>query len=508
MLRHSFVHAALGAVLAVIIIGPQPHAAHAELRDSIEAELRAFDADTRAYMERVPPKTTNGAVDIPAIGDASFKYDLINEEADRLERGRSRHAGPPRPSGPDADASRPAELTDRAEDLVDRFEYARLDAIERAGLTASRLDAHPWSGTYWPIAKGVIAWRYADPKYPASYNWKKNSDYLVDPANACSVGQLSPAEKYDLLAGDTGNTLRAAMLKEGAQYYHSFGSVESWMGICHGWAPASYMSPRPTRVVKALAADGRTQIPFYPSDLKALESLLWANGRFENRFIGARCYHKQPATDENGRITDESCNGTNAGTWHLSVVNQIGASRRSFVMDANHDTEIWNQPVYGYRYAYFNPQTKKPASSLGEAAVAMRDFMADKFAKYRSDRAASVVGIAMELTYVSENSPSTDPTDSPETDAQVTVHYLYDLELDARGAIIGGEWYSTAHPGFLWTPVVGAEARSDGDELVDGGWDGSSALPASWLGPLKASARLGQPLAHVVGALEALSALE
>ena len=108
------------------------------------------------------------------------------------------------------------------------------------------------------------------------------------------------------------------MLKEGENYYRTYGTVESWMGICHGWAPASYMERRPEHVVEALAADGQTKIRFFPSDLKALASLLSASGQFENRFIGSRCNDKNPPTDVNGRITDPACYGENSGTWHLS----------------------------------------------------------------------------------------------------------------------------------------------------------------------------------------------
>ena len=42
------------------------------------------------------------------------------------------------------------------------------------------------------------------------------------------------------------------------------------MGICHGWAPAAFMVQRPTKMVEVLAADGKTKIKFYPSDIKAL----------------------------------------------------------------------------------------------------------------------------------------------------------------------------------------------------------------------------------------------
>ena len=123
-------------------------------------------------------------------------------------------------------------------------------------------------------------------------------------------------------------------------------------------------------------------------------------------------------------------------------------------MDAHHDTEIWNEPIYGYRYTYFNPQTKAPTASLPEASIDIRDFSSDKFKRNRSSATRSVVGVAMDLTYVSETAPSAGATDRPANDALVTIHYLYDLELDSAHNIIGGEWYSNAHPGFLWSTLI------------------------------------------------------
>jgi hypothetical protein len=269
------------------------------------------------------------------------------------------------------------------------------------------------------------------------------------------------------------------------------------------------MTRRPARSVEVPAAGAEgAKILFYPSDVKALTSLLWANARYQNRFIGLRCENKNPPVDENGRILDPACYGENPATWHLSVVNQVGVSRRSFVMNAMHDTEVWNQPVYKYEYTYFNPETKKSTASLKEAEVTMADFKSDKFRRYRAKSAVSAVGIAMDLTYIAENSPSTARNDSPTRDSVVTVHYLYDLELDRNRVIVGGEWYSNAHPGFLWTPVPGARALSPGDALLGaGGWDGKEPIPQAWRTAALRSSSARQPLARIVETLTILEAL-
>src|SRR3989344_1859020 len=178
------------------------------------------------------------------------------------------------------------------------------------------------------------------------------------------------------------------------------------MGICHGWAIASYMMDRPSKAVKVLAADGETEITFYPADVKALASLLWATNAGETKFIGGRCDVKKPKKNKIGRVTDEGCFDTNPGSWHLAVVNQVGVSKRSLVMDATFDYEVWNHPVVSYNYSYFNPKTKQPVETMEEATVALEDFPKDKFADLRDRKTAYVVGVSMDVDYTVETEPT------------------------------------------------------------------------------------------------------
>ena len=41
--------------------------------------------------------------------------------------------------------------------------------------------------------------------------------------------------------------------------------------------------------------------------------------------------------------------------------------------------------------------------------------------------------------------------------------YLYTLELDSTGKIIGGEWHQNAHPDFLWLAPPGTRAVATGE---------------------------------------------
>lgn len=394
------------------------------------------------------------------------------------------------------------EDNDQAQDLVERLVYRNLAAMEAAGLLKAGLAESPWTDSYWPTYAGQIANRYADPDYNAAMTWSYNRDYLTEHLGQGSADLLSPAEKYDLLVGDAGFTLTNQMIRTGAPFDEQFGLVETWMGLCHGWAPASMMLPRPARAVKVRIADGR-ELTFTPSDLKALATLLWASAPGQTRFVGGRCNTREPDRDGTLRPTDPDCFDTNPATWHLAVVNQIGVAQRSFVIDASSGFDVSNQPVQGYQYAYINPNTGESSLELARSKVALSEVKNDPFAKHRSPRAEFLVKIIMSVRYVTENTPSKRLTDAPENDTFGVITYSYDLELDSSDNIVGGEWHSSLHPDFLWVPVPGAAAYSVGDAWLDtwgdpAVWDGEGTVPASWSRAARGASRQDQPLARIV----------
>jgi len=319
------------------------------------------------------------------------------------------------------------------------------------------------------------------------------------------VDLLSPSEKYDLLLGHVQAPLTEAMWNQGRAYFDRDGRVETWMGICHGWSPASFMLPRPRQTIVLPSADRRFNIRFFPSDLKALGSLLWASTKPPTRFIGGRCNDKQPKADPNGRVLSPDCFDTNPGTWHLAVVNQIGAAQRSMIMDATFDYEVWNQPLLAYSYFYFNPILRKVTSNLREAVVSRSAFDNDPFRSYRDKNSVSLVGIVMDLSYIAETLPNHATSDSPEQDRQITVRYFYDLELDDEGRILGGEWYLNKHPDFLWTPAPDTRPATLADSSATGSWNPQQGVPEAWRDAGLIAAQNGQPLEKIVSALFTLA---
>ena len=74
----------------------------------------------------------------------------------------------------------------------------------------------------------------------------------------------SPAEKYDLLVGDPKFTLTNLTKSNGFKWEEEDGTVAQWMGICHGWAIASYASPRPTKIVEVKGLSKGAKLSFLP----------------------------------------------------------------------------------------------------------------------------------------------------------------------------------------------------------------------------------------------------
>lgn len=484
-----------------------------EQKKELNTAIQAFHENPVEFMDRIPPKYDREEPDSSGVSlfdqagiEQSAHVDARDDlrrqvtEKDEVAVGRAAFAD-----------------NDEADGFVDEFRFSGLQSMEENGLMRAGLKKSPWSDDYWAFYLGSLGKRYAEPGFPASSDWKRNYDYIQNnPArqilaqgNPEAINRLSPAEKYDILIGDSEYSLTRKMWDMGRKYYVRDGHVEPWMGLCHGWAPAAYMLPRPTGTATVLAADGRTYITFYPSDIKALATLLWAKVKYHSRFIGGRCNDKNPLKDpQSGRILSQICFDTNPGTWHLAVVNQIGASGRSMVMDATYDYQVWNQPILSYSYRYFNPKSMYYGRSLSEVSVAPGAFSNDKFTQFRSNDTDSIVGIEMKVSYIVETAPTHSQVDSAARDQVKTVKYLYDLELNFAGNIIGGEWYQNAHPDFLWTPVQGERIITAAERHIPltANWQSGQPLERRWQRNASMAAEHEQaPLSAIVEQLIAFS---
>jgi hypothetical protein len=300
---------------------------------------------------------------------------------------------------------------------------------------SSQVSREPWSDSYWPTYRGLIAARFADQRAPESKSWFNHHQFYVSHpsvnyVSSGHVSQLSPAEKYDLLIGDSNWTLTKHMWKRGQDAVDQFGHVPTWTGICHGWAAASQTH----------------LITFTHFDIMALVSYLWAHAPGENHFVGRRCRTQNPVKDGN-RIIEGACFDNNPMTWHLATVNRVGVMKKSFIMDTSNNSEVWNYVIDRYNVSYFNPATLEYSSVVEDSVIDIKDFPHDPYKLYRAPQAKYLVGVMMDIFHPGAVSPH---SGVPSKQLLERKRFAYDLELDENMEVIGGEWHTKDHSDFLW----------------------------------------------------------
>jgi len=341
-------------------------------------------------------------------------------------------------------------------------------------ITQGKIKNRLWSDDYWAKYAGGLAYRYADPGFWLDINNRKPNDWKVPglhilrnrPAAALiregRTDSLSPAEKYDLLVGDTGYSLTRAFIREINQ------RTEPWEGSCDGWAYAAYNEAPPVKAVKVRNLAGQL-ITFYPSDVRALLTLLYSGYRVSS--FGGKCHSVNPTVDAQGRLTDKNCRDTSPADFHTVLVNQVGIGKRGFSVDTDYAKEVWNQPVKSFKLRYFNPQTLQAYAHGYHAKVHRSRYTRDRFAVHRDPRATHIVAVDVEVHYQMEAFPKPVTHLAPSHDKATSATYRYDLELDAAGNIIGGEWDVSAqrnHPDLITYVATRDLIRSQFDKQIRG----------------------------------------
>lgn len=281
------------------------------------------------------------------------------------------------------------------------------------------LNTEPWSGYYWPKHKGGIAFRWQSNEQHDYVLYEEETLHELD---AKRLSELSPAEKYDLLVGNYNYPLTHRILAENTA------NESAWTGICHGWSPASIAYQEPPSVIMT-NPDGLT-IPFGSSDIKALLSYYRAEvvrspykeheWRAEIHVVGSVCTTGVPS--------DPNCFDTNPGAFHIVLANQVGLLKRGMNIDADTTYEKWNQPVYAYDTTVLKHQDPNPSASPS---------------------AVIEVVVQTDLEYTLEIEPQwVTAIGSSEQSTRVET-YLYSLELDADGHIVGGQWLTENNNSFI-----------------------------------------------------------
>lgn len=488
--------------------------------------------------------------------------------------------------------------------------------IIKAGLSKKSTHIQPWTSTFWPMNKGIIADPYETTfagyyLERAAISWTKNSkDFRqrvvtihknIDKLTNEQLKVLSPAEKYDLLIGDKsfdltnriwdyvrkwGNrkeygfltsvdisgekTLELAkdfvakgwfkdiedafmnayqiqgslapeyalsLVKQGKyetveqampeaiemaaqekdnyvlQKKNQF--IAFWEGICHGWATSAGIVPRPRKTVSFKLPDGR-KLTFYPADIKALVSQLWANSLIQDgKWIdedtgdnigggvisaGLRCNLKQSGKDQWNRYYDNQpdpfnkdhsprCVGVHPAIWHLGLVNIIGKQGRSLIVERKVTEEVDNHPMHRYSMKYFNPHNGNLYTKLENNIVEIDD--KDQFKAFRSPKAKYIVGVVNWMTYLDWKRPQRFFKDDESMDTLDTKKMYYDLELDEDYNIVGGQWRAHkvgtsgkslhTQPDFFWVITKDWKPFFEDYHEVEPWADTTKSPPASWL---------------------------
>lgn len=466
---------------------------------SIEARLRQFHQNPSLVMDQLPEVVVGGKpifrgfIDYDEIEKYSEEKNILRS---RIQNGSAMY----KPWVVFADPDDPKALVENGDIIKNIYQ---LDGLGLARFFLP-VEKSPWADSYWPMYKGIIGARYADPGFPKSNDWGENYAYIMSrPATGIlasgdrgAVNNLSPAEKYDLLVGDSNLTLTRYAWNQGKRYFDRRGKVAKWMGICHGWSAAAHMLMPNITAPVTLRTQGGRAITFYQSDIKALNSMLWANASPLTRFIGQRCKKGRPVRNNIGRVIDPICYDNNPGTFYLALVNQMGRHKRSFVIDTTYDLQVWNFAVAGYATTYFNPQSLVPSVQVGKAIVPIEKFTVDKFKEFRSSSTKYVIGVVLDVTHVAASMPSHRISKKEPTK---TLRYYLDLELDAGYNIIGGEWYQNAHPDFTWSYDVKAQAMGRGEYTIDPNeWQLENSIPETWTLAAQKASSYGAPLWAVI----------
>lgn len=343
------------------------------------------------------------------------------------------------------------------------------------GLAQGASEIVPWPDTYWPMMEDGYnqRWQGSSTLSPvelydrAFNNWVPEGgfDAYLQLIRFSSPGVAYEGEYYERYGKSArwahvkgGNYLARVLTSpdgdplwdpESHQENIEWGGIEEWWSHNHAWAAAAIMAPEPQ---DAVTLNGVT---FEVADIKALINATYEGGG--SLFLGSRCNAKEVQRDGHGRIIDPECRDVNPGAFHVVILNHMGMRKRSFIIDATYNFEVWNQPVRDY-------QIQRQEEVSLEAALELLGRTDVSGYPYNRD-AKRFVHVKMKLRYVVAASASKEPYLPDIDDYTRTHHYNYLLELKDDGDIDGGEWIEDQpHPDFMWAPIGPSDVRESGFE--------------------------------------------
>lgn len=380
----------------------------------------------------------------------------------------------------------------------------------------------------WSMANNYVSWGWVN-----GDNIPFRTAEEAYPIARKSRGGLTDAIADYLLKEGKARTLAEALqkarplaIKEQSNYIIKEKSdlLATWEGICHGWSTAAGIVPRPRRTVSYRLENGKT-LRFFPDDLKALASYMWANSLIQDGRVydektdsysgggilmeGLRCNDPSPKKDPWGRFYDATpdafsdkleprCVGVHPAIWHLGLVNIIGKQGRSFVVERKIKEGVDNHPMYSYKMEYFNPYDGEYEGSVKSKIVKITD--EDQFKAFRNPEATHIVGVRTTMTYINWKRPKREKYDNESMDEERDIEMVYDIELNKDGVIVGGQWRATEtgssnlfnserkQPDFFWVVTKDWKPYFQGRTDLPEWKNGRQLPPSEFLEASKAAA--------------------
>ncbi|KAE8997507.1 hypothetical protein PR002_g19013 [Phytophthora rubi] len=299
----------------------------------------------------------------------------------------------------------------------------------------------PWAGPYWPTYQDSIniVWSEDQPspaeKYATAFGLDV-TDFMNKVSKDTGVDSQSSRKKCS-------SDSDCSTLTDGSSCAIRTGKtsgycIPTWFGICHAWAPAAILEAEPICPVT------HNGVTFQPLDIKALISDVYDGASVGTVFTGTRFNGGTDSTDEYGRHSSNAYRDLNPAYFHIAAANILGKLNTTFVVDVTADSQVWNQPVRGFKVY------EQTAMSLEEAAQTFYGLE-----EYPWNAAAkSIVYVKTRLSWIVETYTDGGLVSSGQIDKFTTgAYYYYLLEMDDDGNIVGGEWVYGSdddHPDFLW----------------------------------------------------------
>ncbi|GMG16563.1 unnamed protein product [Phytophthora fragariaefolia] len=301
----------------------------------------------------------------------------------------------------------------------------------------------PWPGPYWPTYQdGInVVWSPGEPSAAEKYATAFGLDVTDFMDKVSKDNGIDSMSSHTVCSSDSD----CSSLTDGSSCAIRAGKtsgycIPTWYGICHAWTPAAMLEDEPQC---AVTYNGVT---FQPMDIKALLSDVYDGATVTTVFTGTRYNGGTDSTDEYGRHSSDSYRDLNPAYFHIAAANLLGKLNATFIADVTAGSEVWNQPVRGFKVY---EQTNMTLAEAAQTFYGLDEYPWNAAAK-------SIVYVKSRLSWIFETYTDGPLVSSGKVNSYTTgAYYYYLLEMDDDGNIIGGEWVYDSdddHPDFIWFP--------------------------------------------------------